>query len=736
MNKYKFQKQYDTIDCGPSCLKMISAFYGKNYSLEFLRESSYLTREGVSIVSIGEAAEKIGFNTFISKLTIAQLIEECPLPCILHWNQDHFVVLYDISNNYGWLPWIKKKEPRFIIADPAHGIVEIDQNTFTNCWLADDNDKGIGLLVEPTNTFYDLEPKPESRSLIFMLRYLRPFRKYIVQLIIGMVLASLFSLGFPILTQLLIDVGVAEKSLPVILLIFASQLFLFLGNVAIDMVRGWLLLHINARISLSIISDFLIKLLRLPISFFETKAVGDISQRIGDHHRIESFLTGTFLSSAFSLINMMIFMVVLAYYNIMFLLIFVVLSSLALLWVFLFQKKRKNLDYKRFSRNRENQDKLYEMITGMQEIKLFGADTSFRWKWEKLQVRYFKLNIESLNLEQFQQSGYLFFTHLKNILLSFWAVYEVINHHLTLGSLLSISYITGQINGPIEQIVGFLKSAQDAKLSMDRLQEIHNKEDEERAGGYDHSDEVLFEDILIDGMSFQYEGPSSPFVLKDINLIIPKGKVTAIVGSSGSGKTTFMKLLLNYYKPTAGEIKIGDKSHQDVSPRLWRQQCGTVMQDGYLFNDSIANNIALGAEEIDLPRLDHATRVANLYDFIQSLPLKYNTKIGASGAGLSGGQKQRILIARAVYKNPEYIFFDEATSSLDANNEKTIIDNLNNFFVGKTVIIIAHRLSTVKNADQIIMLENGMIIEKGNHKSLCDLKGEYYELVKNQLNVA
>jgi ATP-binding cassette subfamily B protein len=611
----------------------------------------------------------------------------------------------------------------------------LDIKTFISSWVSSNDDKGIGLFLEPTAEFYQKQiSEIPQKGLSFLFKYLLPYKKYLFQLIIGMVAASIFSLIAPFLTQLLIDVGVADKNLSIIYLIFASQLLLFFGGASIDMIRSWLLLHINTRISLNIISDFLIKLLKLPIKFFDTKAVGDLSQRIEDHHRIESFLTGAFLSSLFSFINIIVFLTVLAYYNLLILLIFVTMSSLGVLWVFLFQNKRKNLDYKRFARNRENQDNLFEMITGMQEIKLFGAETNTRWRWEQLQVRYFKLNIETLTLEQYQQAGYLFITHLKNLCLTFLTVYDVVNGKLSLGSLLSISYIIGQTNGPIEQLVNFIKSAQDARISLSRIQEIHNKDEEEKETFID-SKEFKYDSIDLTNVSFQYEGPRSPYVLKNLNMTIPKGKITAIVGSSGSGKTTLMKLLLNFYTPTAGEITIGGNDLSIVSPNYWRERCGTVMQEGYLFYDTIANNIAMNGKEISEEFMEKAVNIANLKDFIEGLPLRYATKVGASGIGISGGQRQRILIARAVYKNPDYIFFDEATSSLDANNEKIIIDNLNEFFKGKTVIVIAHRLSTVKNADQIIMLEHGEIIEQGTHRSLCDLKGKYYELVKNQLDL-
>lgn len=682
----------------------------------------------MSLVSINDAAGNIGFNTQMAFISLEMLINDCPLPSILHWNQNHFVVLYGIKKSFF------SNKVNFIIADPAYGIVRINMEKFAQSWISTYDHKGTVLLLEPSPLFHTIkEVKEPNRGYLFLIKYLLPFKKQISLLFLCMLAVSLISLTFPFLTRLLIDEGVSKKNISLIYLVLFSQLFLFLGNTVIDFIRSWLLLHINTRISFHIISDFLSKLLRLPIKFFETKAVGDLSQRINDHHRIENFLTGTVLTSVFALINMLLFTGILAYFNWLIFFLFAFLSTVSVLWILLFQKKRGHLDYKRFGINKENQDKLYEAIIGMQEIKLFGSENYKRLEWERLQVNYFNLNIKGLALEQWQQSGFIFINTLKNIIISFLAANQVIKGNISLGVLLSISYIVGQINGPIEQLVGFIKSAQDARLSLDRLQEIFNKKDEE-------DDEMatlpFHDDIIIDNVSFQYEGPNSRYVLKDISLAIPKGKVTAIVGTSGSGKSTLLKLLLGFYTPVSGKIFIGTKDIETLSQKEWRSQCGTVMQDGFIFYDTIARNIAMDGNEIDHNKMKEAIRIANLSEFIETLPLAYTTKIGASGIGISGGQKQRILIARAVYKNPDYLFFDEATSSLDAKNERIIIDHLTNFFRKKTVVIIAHRLSTVKNADQIIVLENGHIVEKGNHEILIKNKSIYFELVKNQLELS
>jgi ATP-binding cassette subfamily B protein len=709
---------------------MVAGFYGKRYGLEYLREQCHLSKEGVSLLSLNGAAEGMGFRSFMTFLDVGVLAEDGPLPAILHWEQNHFVVLWKVRSSI----WRRGKRS-FVLADPAHGIVTVDEPTFRRGWISTADEKGAALFLETTPEFHDKKEVWEGKKGYgFLFQYILPHRRHFLQLALGMVLTSLITVAFPVLTQILIDNGVMERNLSVVLLVLISQVMLFLGSTAISMIRSWLLLHVNAKISLGIISDFLIKLLKLPIRYFDTKAVGDLSQRINDHHRIESFLTGDSISTLFSMINICIFSAVLACYNRKILMIFLLMSGLGILWILLFQEKRKQLDYKRFARNKENQDKLFEMITGMQEIKLFGSETAKRWEWERLQVKNFKLNIKSLALDQYQQSGYVFLTQLKNILISFLAAQAAVEGRITLGALLSVSYIIGQINGPLEQLVAFFKSAQDAKLSMDRLREIHSKRNEEDEAAV-QAGLVPHQNIILENVSFRYEGPHSPLVLDNLSLTIPKGKITAIVGTSGSGKTTLMKLLLNFYHPTSGAILIGKTDLGIISPRVWRSCCGTVMQDGYIFYDTIARNIALDGKAIDAERMEHAVEVANLREFMEGLPLKYTTKIGNSGIGISGGQRQRILIARAVYKDPDYLFFDEATSSLDANNERTIMMNLNRFFRGKTVVIIAHRLSTVRNADQIIVLDNGRIAEIGSHDSLVGSRGKYYGLVKNQLEL-
>jgi len=759
--KFKFHKQLDHMDCGPTCLKMIASYYGKDYSLDFLRANSFITRQGVNLLGLSEAAEKIGIKTLGVKVTINQLVEDVPLPCILHWNQEHFVVLYDIQlAKDGILS--KKKKLKFLIADPGHNLISIDQATFSKFWLNTGDKKGVALILEPTIEFYNQEENQQTKSsgFKFLFKYIAPYKKYVVQVIIGMLLSSLIALIFPFLTQSMVDFGIQRHNIDFIYLVLFSQLFLFVGGMTVDMIRNWMLLHINTRVSVTIISNFLVKLMKLPISYFESKNVGDITQRINDHHRIETFLTGSTLSTLFSIINILIFSIVLGSYNVKILAIFGIGSAISIAWVLLFLKKRKDLDYVRFQRMRENQNTIYELVTSMQEIKLNNCERTRRWEWERIQARLFKVNIQSLALEQYQEIGSSFVTQLKNILISSTAAFLVINNSISLGVMLSISYVVGQMNNPLNQIIGFVRSVQDAKISLERLSEIHDQSNEEidlstKAGKVnkelyetsESTDNVINSQIIngktyntkrgihLDNVSFQYGGSQSVKVLKNINLFIPEGKVTAIVGSSGSGKSTLLKLLLKFYPPTEGQITVNESDILDLSARDWRKICGTVMQEGYIFSDTISRNIAANEDTPNEEILQHAIHVANIQDYIKKLPLGLTTKIGNTGTGMSGGQKQRIFIARAVYKQPKYLFFDEATSALDANNETVIMQNLHDFFKGRTVLVIAHRLSTVKNADQIVVMENGTIIEVGNHLELVQKRGKYYELVKNQLEL-
>ena len=720
--------QHDVMDCGPTCLRMVAAYYGKRYSLEGLREKSFITREGVSMLGISEAAEKIGFRSICVQVGYEKL-QEAPLPCIIHWNQQHFVVVYKLNDRYVW------------VADPGAGKLKYTKEEFCNCWLSsrkNEEDTGVALLLEPTPEFYTTEDEGDEvnrKGFSFLYSYLRPYRGLVGQLLLGLLLGSMIQLMLPFLTQSVVDFGINNQNLGFIYLVLIAQLMLSFSSSAVDFIRGWILLHLGTRINIALISDFLIKLMKMPISYFDSKMTGDILQRINDHKRIQDFLTGSSLSVIFSVFNIIIFGIVLLVYSGMIFLIFMGGSALYVAYVWLFMKKRAELDHKRFAQQSANQSTVVQLVNGMQEIKLSACEQQKRWEWERIQAKLFKVNIKSLALRQYQDSGAVLINQSKNLLITALVASLVVKGEMTLGMMLSVQYIIGQLNSPVNELIAFARDMQDARLSMDRLSEVRDKPDEE-----DPTRELLREipegkEIRLQNLNFKYDPLSEYPTLDDINLVIPPGKQTAIVGMSGSGKTTLVKLLLGFYPPASGDIFIGDTPLGSYSIREWRKRCGVVMQDGFIFSDSIAGNIAPGVEHIDKKRLRHAAEVANIHDFIEELPLAYNTKIGQEGHGLSQGQKQRILIARAVYKDPEFIFFDEATNALDANNERTIMNNLQTFFKGRTSVVVAHRLSTVRNAEQIIVIEQGRIAETGTHEALIALEGRYYKLVKNQLEL-
>jgi ATP-binding cassette subfamily B protein len=747
MSKFPHYTQSDSKDCGPTCLKIIAKHYGKTLNIQNLRQLSETTREGSNLLSLSEAAEQIGFRTLGVKISLEKLTE-APLPCILHWNNNHYVVLYKVgSRNLGvgrLLGASSFKLPAsstFFISDPAHGLIEYSQEEFLKCWIGNNADssteEGIALLLETTPNFYQESfEKDEKKSLgfQFLFQYVFKYKSFLIQLAIGLLAGSLLQLVFPFLTQSVVDVGIQNQNIHFIYLVLIAQLVLFFGKTALEFIRSWILLHLSTRINISLISDFFIKLMNLPISFFDVRMTGDIMQRINDHHRIERILTNSSLNVLFSLVNMLIMGAVLAYYNLKIFAVFFIGSFFYFLWIILFLKRRETLDYKRFAEVSQEQSKVIELINGMQEIKLHNAEKQKRWGWEYVQARLFKVSMKSLVLEQTQNIGSNFINELKNIIIIFLSAKLVIDGQITLGMMMAITAIVGNLNGPIVQLISFIRELQDAKISLARLSEIHDKEDETANIDKEVTEIPENADIVLKEVSFRYIG-SDTLVLDNLNLTIPANKVTAIVGVSGSGKTTLMKLLLKFYEPISGEINYANFNLNTVSQKAWRNHIGTVMQEGYIFNDTIAGNIAIGVDTIDKQRLQYASDVANIKTFIDSLPLGYNTKIGGEGIGMSTGQKQRLLIARAVYKNPEMLFFDEATSALDANNEKEIIEKLDSFFKNKTAVIIAHRLSTVMNADQIVVLDKGKIIETGTHKELIALKGNYYELVKNQLQL-
>ena len=724
---FPFVKQPDAMDCGPACLKMVAGFYKMNFSLESLRKKCYITREGVSFLGLSEAADSLGFRTIGVKISFEIMTENAPLPCIIHWRQKHFIVIYKIKNDKIWA------------ADPAVGLIKFSREEFVQNWastVVDDKPAGLVLIIEPTPSLYKNENDKEKASgFKFLFKYFRLYKKYLYQLILGLVLGSCIQLIIPFLTQSIIDIGINNNDIGFIYLILFAQLALVFGRMSVEFIRGWLLLHIGARVNVAVISGFLQKLMSLPVAFFDTKLTGDILQRIEDNNRIEEFLTSASLNILFSFFNLVVFGIVLAIYSIKILALFLTGSVLYIIWVSIFMKSRARLDHQRFKQMSISGNKLINIVNGMQEIKLTQSELTMRWDWEKLQATLFGLKVKGLSIIQYQSAGATLINEVTNVLITIVAATAVLQGNMTLGMMLAVQFIIGQLNVPVSQIIGFFRMSQDAKMSLDRLAEVHNLEEEEPDPEVKVRKLPDKKDIYFNGLSYQYEGPRSPFALKDVNLLIEENKITAIVGTSGSGKTTLLKMLLGFYHPIAGEILIGDLRLSNLSLRVWREKVGAVMQDGFLFPNTIASNISPGSEEIDEERLIKAVDIANIRGFIESLPLGYNTKIGANGHGLSEGQKQRLLIARVIYKNPDIIIFDEATNSLDANNEKVIVENLTEFFQGKTVIIVAHRLSTVRNADKIVVLDSGRIIETGTHESLIGKKGAYFNLVKNQLEL-
>ncbi len=728
VKKYPIYKQHDAMDCGPTCLRMISKYYGKGYTLEELRNKTHKSKTGVSFLGISEAAETIGMRSLGAKITFDKLKSEAPLPAILHWRQEHFVVLYDI------------KKDKALIGDPAHGIIKLSKAEFLKNWTGEasnPNSEGLILLLEATPQFHENKPgKATKRTLWSYVPYLWPHKKLLLQIILGMAIGLGLNLIAPFITQSVVDHGIQNRDINFITLILIGQLVLFLGNTFSSYIQGLLSLHFTTRLNLSLVTDFLIKLLKLPFAFFERRSLGDIMQRMGDHSRIESIISFQTIQTVFSFFNFIIYSFILASYDMTVYLLFMAGTGVYAVWILLFLKKRKELDYKSFGQSSRDSNVLVHLIQGITDIKINNAEKVKRWEWERVKVRQFKISLEQFYVNQLQSVGSGFINKTKNLGVTFLVSMAVVSGDMTIGMMMAVQFMLGQLEAPISQVISFINSFQDAKIGVERLGEVYDSEEEEVPEDIRINELPSEGSIDLQNISFRYGGENSAMVLNDINLMIPEGRVTAIVGSSGSGKTTLLKLLMKFYDPLGGNIQLGNIPLSNLSHRTWRQHVGVVLQDNFIFSDTIANNIALSENgHIDRHQLQYATEVANIREYIESLPLNYQTKIGQEGQGLSQGQRQRLMIARAVYKNPKYLFFDEATNALDANNEKTIMQNLDRFFTGRTVVVVAHRLSTVKNADQIIVLEHGNIIERGTHAELAANKGAYFELVRNQLEL-
>ncbi|MBZ4190586.1 peptidase domain-containing ABC transporter [Niabella beijingensis] len=729
INRFPCDRQLDMMDCGPACLKMIAKYYGKYYSLQYLRDKCGISKEGVSFLGLSHAAEGLGLRSLSLKCTIDELIIKVPLPVIVHWDNSHFIVVY-------------KTNPRttgIYVADPAKGYIRYSKEEFSKKWIKKaEKDKGVLMAMEPQADFYQRrgdERSERKKTFENFLGYFRPYKKSFINLFVVMLVVTALQGLLPFISKAVIDVGIQTHDIDFINIVLIANIAIYVSILLSNMARDWILLHVTARVNIALISDYLIKLMLLPITFFENKMTGDILQRAQDHERIRSFIMNNSINMIFSTLTFIAFGIILLFYNTTIFYIFLAGSVLYVVWVMGFMRLRKKLDWEYFELVSKNQSYWVETISGIQDIKINNYEKPKRWKWEDIQARLYKVNVRSLNINNLQNTGAQFIDNTKNLAITFFCATAVIKGNMTFGVMISTQFMIGMLNGPVVQFIQFLLSYQFAKISFLRLNEIHQLKDEHEEVGTNPINLPENKSLSISNVSFQYT-PQSPVVLKNVRLHIPEGKVTAIVGDSGSGKSTLLKLILRLYKPSFGEILIGNMNVNNVSLKQWRDKCGAVMQDGKIFNDTILNNIVLDDEKVDYVKLKKALDTANIAAEIEKLPLGYQTKMGEQGRGLSGGQKQRILIARALYKDPDYLFFDEATNSLDTLNEQKIVAALDNVFKDKTVVVVAHRLSTIRKADQIIVMQDGLIVEMGNHESLMQRKGRYFQLVQSQLDLS
>lgn len=725
-SKFPFYKQLDLKDCGPTCLRMIAKHYGKTFSREFLREISGITKTGVTLAGISDAANQIEMRTLGVNINLNSLVNEAPTPFIVSWRQKHFVVVYKTTNT------------KIYVADPAQGLLDYSHQEFLDAWSNNSNQTGFALLLEPNTNFYSQNVQEDKKiGFSFLIPYLSPYKKIAYQLLLGIIVSITIQFILPFIIQSVVDVGVQNKNIHFIYLMLIAQLVLISTQTSVNVFREWLITHVNGRFNIKIVSDFLYKILKLPINYFETRNSGEHIQRISDLTRIQNFISTFSIGFIYSTILFLAFSLVLFFFDIKIFIIYIVGTIIHIGWTLLFIKKRSELDYKNFDELSKSQTSLLEIINGSKEIKINNSQRKNRWKWEHIQINIFNTTLKSLKISHYQNIGSIFINEIKNIFIIFLSAMAVINGEITLGMMLSIQYIIGQLNAPLDNFINFIRVYQDTKISLERLSQVYSIKNEVNRLSINLKELPTNKTIYIKNLSFKYGSKSSSFVLNNLTFEIPENKITAIVGSSGSGKTTLLQVLLKLYEPTSGDIYVGNDNLNNLDHDFWRLNCGAVLQDNFIFNDTIAGNISESEQNelVNIEKIKLSAQISCADEFIEKLPNKYKTQLGSTGMRLSGGQEQRLMIARAVYKNPKFIFFDEATSSLDANNEKKIMQNLQTFIEGKTAVVIAHRLSTVKNADNIIVLENGQIIEQGSHEQLIAKKNKYYELIKNQLEL-